>query len=102
MLKDDLAGLKGVKTKMEGNSLIMPLEETAKDLKRGKSSFYKMAREGKIPVVKIGLEKNNKVIIRGSLRQNWDDIRSTGDMKELSEGDALKQNTRRLTCMGGR
>ena len=36
---------------MEGNSLIMTLEETAKDLKIGKSALYKMAREGKIPPV---------------------------------------------------
>jgi len=38
---------------MEGNSLIMTLEETAKYLKIGKSTLYKMAREGKIPAVKI-------------------------------------------------
>ncbi len=31
----------------------MPLEETAKYLKIGKSTLYKMAREGKIPAVKI-------------------------------------------------
>ncbi len=38
---------------MEGFSEIMALEETAKYLKIGKSTFYKMAREGKIPAVKI-------------------------------------------------
>ena len=38
---------------MEGNSPIMTIEETAKYLKIGKSSLYKMAREGKIPAVKI-------------------------------------------------
>ncbi|MCA1919281.1 MAG: helix-turn-helix domain-containing protein, partial [Flavobacterium piscis] len=32
---------------------IMTLEETAKYLKIGKSTLYKMAREGKIPAVKI-------------------------------------------------
>jgi excisionase family DNA binding protein len=31
----------------------MTLEETAKYLKIGKSTLYKMAREGKIPAVKI-------------------------------------------------
>jgi len=34
---------------MEGNSPIMTLEETAKYLKIGKSTLYKMAREGKFP-----------------------------------------------------
>ena len=38
---------------MEGSSEIMTLEETAKYLKIGKSTLYKMAREGKIPAVKI-------------------------------------------------
>jgi len=38
---------------MEGNSPVMTIEETAKYLKIGKSSLYKMAREGKIPAVKI-------------------------------------------------
>ncbi len=38
---------------MEGFSEIMTLEETAKYLKIGKSTLYKMAREGKIPAVKI-------------------------------------------------
>ena len=37
----------------EGFSEIMTLEETAKYLKIGKSTLYKMAREGKIPAVKI-------------------------------------------------
>jgi len=38
---------------MEGFSEIMTLEETAKYLKIGKSTLYKMAREGKIPAVKV-------------------------------------------------
>jgi len=38
---------------MERFSEIMTLEETAKYLKIGKSTLYKMAREGKIPAVKI-------------------------------------------------
>ena len=37
----------------ESFSEIMTLEETAKYLKIGKSTLYKMAREGKIPAVKI-------------------------------------------------
>jgi excisionase family DNA binding protein len=48
-----LINTKGVKTDMEGFSEIMTLEETAKYLKIGKSTLYKMAREGKIPAVKI-------------------------------------------------
>ena len=38
---------------MQNFSEIMTLEETAKYLKIGKSTLYKMAREGKIPAVKI-------------------------------------------------
>ena len=38
---------------MEGFEEIMTLEETARYLKIGKSTLYKMAREGKIPAVKI-------------------------------------------------
>ena len=38
---------------MEGFGEIMTLEETAKYLKIGKSTLYKMARKGKIPAVKI-------------------------------------------------
>jgi len=38
---------------VEGLSEIMTLEETAKYLKIGKSTLYKMVREGKIPAVKI-------------------------------------------------
>lgn len=41
----------------EGFSEIMTLEETAKI---GKSTLYKMAREGKIPAVKIELGKITK------------------------------------------
>ncbi|MDL1957206.1 MAG: helix-turn-helix domain-containing protein [Candidatus Desulfofervidus auxilii] len=37
----------------EGFSEIMTLEETARYLKIGKSTLYKMARKGKIPAVKI-------------------------------------------------
>jgi integrase/recombinase XerD len=47
-----------------GFSEIMTLEETVKYLKIGKSTIYKMAREGKIPAVKIEVGKDNKVIIR--------------------------------------
>ena len=43
---------------MEGFGEIMTLEETAKYLKIGKSTLYKMAREGKIPAVKI--KKQNR------------------------------------------
>ena len=38
---------------IEWFSEIMTLEETAKYLKIEKSTLYKMAREGKIPAVKI-------------------------------------------------
>ncbi len=38
---------------MEVFTEIMTLEETARYLKIGKSTLYKMAREGKIPAVKI-------------------------------------------------
>ena len=41
---------------MEGNSLIMTLDGTAKYLKIGKSTLYKMAKEGKIPAVKIAIK----------------------------------------------
>jgi len=58
---------------MEGFSEIMTLEETAKYLKIGKSTLYKVVREGKIPAVKIELGRNNKVIIR--LRYNQELIR---------------------------
>ncbi len=45
---------KGVETTMVKNFFeIMTLEETAKYLRIGKSTLYKMAREGKIPVAKI-------------------------------------------------
>ena len=49
---------------MEGFSEIMTLEVSAKYLKIGKSTLYKMAREGKISAVKIEIGKNDKVIIR--------------------------------------
>ncbi|MBC7240324.1 MAG: helix-turn-helix domain-containing protein, partial [Chloroflexi bacterium] len=47
---------------MEGFGEIMTLEETAKYLKIGKSTLYKMARDGKIPAVKIAKQ--------GSFRQD--------------------------------
>ena len=59
-----LVGSKGVKTMIEGFGEIMTLEETAKYLKIGKSTLYKMAKEGKIPAVKIEIGKNDKIIIR--------------------------------------
>jgi hypothetical protein len=46
---------------MEGNSLIVTIEETAKYLRLGKSTLYKMAWEGKIAVVKIENVKDNKI-----------------------------------------
>jgi len=45
--------MKRVTPMMQNFSEIMTLEETAKYLKIGKSTLYKMAREGKIPAVKI-------------------------------------------------
>jgi len=53
MLNNNKLWQKGVKTMKEGFSEIMTLEETARYLKIGKSTLYKMAREGKIPAVKI-------------------------------------------------
>jgi len=47
---------------MEGFSEIMTLEETAKYLKIGKSTLYKMAREGKIAAVK------NKIVFHYKLK----------------------------------
>lgn len=38
---------------IEGNSPIMIVKETAKYLRIGKSTLYKMAMEGKIPDMKI-------------------------------------------------
>ncbi|MCD6448902.1 MAG: tyrosine-type recombinase/integrase, partial [Thermotogaceae bacterium] len=55
------AGSKGVKIMMEGSGGIMALEETAK---------YKMAREGKIPAVKIEPGRNNKIIFRIPYKQD--------------------------------
>ena len=49
---------------MKGFSKIMALEKTTKYLKIEKSVLYKIAREGKIPVVKIEIGKNDKIIIR--------------------------------------
>ncbi|MDK2946812.1 MAG: hypothetical protein PWQ85_1607 [Geotoga sp.] len=49
---------------------IMTLEETAKNLKIGKSTFYKMIIERKIPAVKIEFDNDNKVIIRVPYVQN--------------------------------
>ena len=53
---------KGVKPIME--ELSMTLEKTAGYSKIRKSILYKIAREGKIPIVKIEFGKNGKVIIR--------------------------------------
>jgi len=50
-----LADTKGANPMMEGFGEIMTLEETAKYLKIGKSTLYKMARKGKIPAVKSTL-----------------------------------------------
>jgi predicted DNA-binding transcriptional regulator AlpA len=47
-----LADIKELNFKMEVFSEIMTLEETAKYLKLGKSTLYKMARESKIPAVR--------------------------------------------------
>ena len=60
----NFGGHKGVKPMMEGFSEIMTLEETAKYLKIGKSTLYKVAREGKIPAVKIKFKRNRKIINR--------------------------------------
>ncbi|HDD36536.1 MAG TPA: DNA-binding protein [Archaeoglobus veneficus] len=38
---------------MQNFSEIMTLEETAKYLRIGKSTLYKMAREGEVPAIKI-------------------------------------------------
>jgi hypothetical protein len=43
-----LAGTKGVELMMEGNPLIMTQKVSAKYLKIGKSTSYKMAEEGNI------------------------------------------------------
>jgi len=48
---------------MKGFSKIMALEKTTKYLKIEKSVLYKIAREGKIPAVKIEIGKNDKIII---------------------------------------
>ncbi len=50
----------GVKPMMEGFGEIMTFEETAKYLTIGTSTLYKMAREGKISVVKIKGDKTWK------------------------------------------
>ena len=57
-----MTGTKGVKPIME--ELSMTLEKTAGYSKIRKSILYKIAREDKIPVVKIEFGKNGKVIIR--------------------------------------
>ena len=61
---------------MEGFGEIMTLEETAKYLKIGKSALYlsavaqagKMAREDRIPDMRIELGRDNKIIIRVPLQ----------------------------------
>ena len=49
---------------MKGNSPLITLEATAKYLRIGKSILHKIAREGKIPAVKIEFGENHKIIIR--------------------------------------
>ena len=49
---------------MKGNSPLITLEATAKYLRIGKSILHKIAREGKIPTVKIEFGENNKIIIK--------------------------------------
>ena len=49
---------------MEGFGETMTHDQLRKHLKIGKSTLYKMAREGKIPPVKIEQRNNKKVIIR--------------------------------------
>ena len=48
---------------MEGNYLIITLEEMVRYLKIGKSTLYNMVREGKIPAVKIEPGRNSKIVI---------------------------------------
>jgi len=45
--------MKRVTPMMQNFSEIMTLEETAKYLRIGKSTLYKMAREGEVPAIKI-------------------------------------------------
>ena len=45
--------MKRIKPIMQNFSEIMTLEETAKYLRIGKSTLYKMAREGEVPAIKI-------------------------------------------------
>ena len=63
-------GIKGGgKAMMEKNPPIMTLDKTAKYLKKVNSTLYKIAREVKIPAVKIKVGRNNKVIFRVSNNQ---------------------------------
>lgn len=73
----------------------MPLEETGKYLKIGKSAFYlsacnaqadKMAGEGKIPAVKIEFGKDNKIIICVPYGRRWNMTKETKSNGHL-EGD---------------
>ena len=68
----------------EGNSFIMTLQNTKKYLKRGKFTLYKIAREDRIPAVKIEFRKNNRVVIHVPYNQELINI-STIDsyMSEL-------------------
>lgn len=61
--------LKGVKAMVERFGEKMTPEETAKYLKTGKYTLYKIEKEGNIPQVKVEPEKNNKVSIRFSYNQ---------------------------------
>ncbi len=49
---------------MEKNPPIMTLDKTAQYFKKGNSTLYKMARDDKIPAVKIGVGRNKKLILR--------------------------------------
>ena len=49
---------------MGKNSHKITLEKTAKYSKKGKFTLYKIAREVKIPAVKIGVGRNKKLIFR--------------------------------------
>ena len=62
---------------MEGSSEIMTLEETAKYLKIGKSTLYKMAREGKIPAVKIA---NQWRFRKDEIDEWWKKVRNKKDL----------------------
>jgi len=74
--------LKKIKTMMEGFGEIMTLEETAKYLKIGKSTLYKMARERKIPGVKIA----NQWRFKKSDIDKWIEQQRKTTLKEQNNG----------------